>query len=1122
MDYTPLNLMSSYSLLNSTISIDELISTAKQRGYKSLALTDENNMYGAIEFYDTCIKEDIHPIIGLTIDLEAITTSDSRNQLVLLAKDNEGYKNLMKISTKIMTNESETIELDNIYPYLSHTVVIIPDYGEWMTLFNNGDLDTLEDTIQKISDHKDDQSVFMGLSEDNIDNVEYRNFLTNISTSLNIQSVASSKVQLINQDDYFALQVMKKIDQNEKFPNPLNASHEKTNKWLDHRYEVIKRYIDAGLEELVLNNQKIADSTNVVINKKQPVLPHYVNDLGLSSKEFLKKLCVQGLRQRVAKLKIDKNNWQTYIDRLGYELSVIDKMGFNDYFLIVWDVINYAHSQNIMTGPGRGSAAGSLVSFCLFITDVDPIQYDLLFERFLNEERRQMPDIDLDIPDNKRDVVLNYVHDKYGDEHVSQIVTFDTMSAKQVIRDIGRTFGLSRVQQSDWSRAIPSNQLRIKLSTAYKESQRLQNLVNDNPLNKLMFDTAIKLEGRPRHSGTHAAGVILSDTPIVETSPLKSGNEELLLTQYSKDYVEQIGLLKMDFLGLRNLSILAEVVSLVQQNVDSDFDIEKIDLTDAKTLKLFQDGDTNGVFQFESTGIKRVLKAMHPDNFGQISAVNALYRPGPMQNIDSFIRRKEGKEPVDRFDPNLDSILLPTYGIIVYQEQVMQVASVMGGFTLGEADNLRRAMSKKKKSTMDALKNKFVSGAINKGYSEPLAIQTFDYIEKFAGYGFNKSHAVAYSKMAFELAYLKTNYSLQFFVAVLNSVLNNNDKTNTYVVEAKKRDILVEHPNINKSEAYFSESDGKILFGLSAVKGLRKDFIQTIIEERNLNGEYKGLEEFIYRMPKKFRNVDLLKSLAYVGAFDDFGYNRAELSDSIEEFISSINLSGASQELFSTLKPKIKHRDDMTLQEKLSLEMEYTGVYLSGHPVEDYDVLKQEMNITTSDQMINKDENINTLIYVENVKEIRTKKGEQMAFINGTDMVGNISVTVFPTSFKKFANLLKRGIVLLVTGKTDFRNNEVQVIANQILPAANVKSALNKKKQLKKWYLKIDESHNDKQTSIKLYEIMQANHGDNKVIIYNANNNSKKELASKYSMNGSKELYSKLIQLLGNGNVIYK
>lgn len=353
-------------------------------------------------------------------------------------------------------------------------------------------------------------------------------------------------------------------------------------------------------------------------------------------------------------------------------------------------------------------------------------------------------------------------------------------------------------------------------------------------------------------------------------------------------------------------------------------------------------------------------------------------------------------------------------------------------------------------------------------------------------------------------------------------MLNNNDKTNTYVVEAKKRNIVIEHPNINKSETYFTERDGRILFGLAAVKGLRKDFIQAIIEERNLNGEYKGLEEFIYRMPKKFRDVDLLKSLTFVGAFDDFGYNQAELADSIEEFISSINLSGASQELFSTLKPKIKRRDDMTLQEKLSLEMEYTGVYLSGHPVEDYDVLKQEMKITTSDQMISKDENINTLVYVENVKEIKTKKGEQMAFINGTDIVGNISVTVFPSTFKKFANLLKRGIVLLVTGKTDFRNNEVQVIANQILPAANVKSAFNKKRQLKKWYLKIDAAHNDKETSIKLYELMKTNHGENKVVIYNSTNNSKKELASKYSMDSSKELYSKLIQLLGNGNVVYK
>ncbi len=427
--------------------------------------------------------------------------------------------------------------------------------------------------------------------------------------------------------------------------------------------------------------------------------------------------------------------------------------------------MRYAHEQNIMTGPGRGSAAGSLVAYALAITDVDPLQYHLLFERFLNQQRAQMPDIDLDIPDNRREEILQYVHDQYGHERVAQIITFGTLAAKQVIRDVGRTFGLSQFELSSWSSAIP-NQLHISLQQAYQGSQRLQNLISDNQLNELLFQTATALEGLPRHYSTHAAGIVLSQRPLNELVPLQNGSEGLLMTQFPKDTVEALGLLKMDFLGLRNLSIMAQSVALIKQQ-QPDFSLHQIDLTDSETLKLFQRGDTNGVFQFESTGIKNVLIQLHPDDFELIVAVNALYRPGPMENIDHFIARKKGQEEVSYPDESLKPILGPTFGILVYQEQVMQVASQMAGFSLGEADLLRRAMSKKKRQTMENMRTKFLAGASQRGYSTEVATQVFDYIDQFANYGFNRSHAVAYSKMAFQMGYLKTHFAAAFFCGII-------------------------------------------------------------------------------------------------------------------------------------------------------------------------------------------------------------------------------------------------------------------------------------------------------------------------------------------------------------------
>ncbi|WP_105956090.1 DNA polymerase III subunit alpha [Apilactobacillus quenuiae] len=1118
MDYVPLNIISSYSLLKSTISIDNLISAAKQRGYNSLALTDENVMYGAIEFYNKCIKNNIHPIIGLTIELSGLT-DDEKFQLVLLAKNNSGYQNLMAISTKKMTNEADKLTLLDINSFLDDLFIIIPNYGVIANYIKQNNLDQISNLLTKFSKHSN--NLYFGVSDQDFSNGYYDSI---IQLELGINLVAFSKVQNIDKDDSFALKVLRYVDNGEKFANPLEESNLEDNNWLKPKNDLINSFISSGHQNIVQNNERIIQDSKVKIDKKQPQLPKFNNDYGLSSKKYLNQLCKKGLLARFNELNIPKEAQKKYYERLKYELSVIDRMNFDDYFLIVWDVINYAHKSNIMTGPGRGSAAGSLVAYCLYITDVDPIGYDLIFERFLNEERAQMPDIDLDIPDDKREQVLDYVHDKYGNDHVAQIVTFGTMAAKQVLRDVGRTFGLSPYQMSDWSNAIPNNQLHITLNASYDQSQKLKNLVSDNQLNRLLFNTAKKLEGLPRHYSTHAAGLILSKNKLVQTSPLQNGSEGILMTQYSKNYVEEIGLLKIDFLGLRNLSLLADIVNHVKKEVNSNFSIRQINLNDPKTLSLFQMGDTNGVFQFESAGIKRVLKLLHPDNFNLVAAVDALYRPGPMGNIESFIKRKKGQEHVTYADETLKPILGPTFGIIVYQEQVMRVASTMGGFTLGEADLLRRAMSKKKHDVMDSMETKFISGALEKGYSKKAAQQTFDYIDQFASYGFNKSHAVAYSKMAFDLAYLKAHYSMQFFVSILNSVLNNSKKTKIYLTEIKKRNINVNGPNINTSNKEFRIYDNSILFGLGSIKGLRSDFIRDLIDERSKNGLFNNLEQFIQRIDPKYRKIELISSLVYSGAMDDFGYNRSELLASIPEFIDSINLSGNSMELFDALKPKIKHLDEISLNEKLQKENEYLGVYLSGHPVEQYINFFNDIKIVSSDSVLEYSDDIYTILYLDSIKRIRTKNGKKMAFAHGTDLAGGLSVTIFPNVFSVNKSWLKNGIVVLIKGKSEQRDG-AQIIANKIYPAANVKSNLlknGKNVSTKKWYLRIDADHDSNANINMLYKEIKSNYGNNRVIIYRTKSDKTTLLNQNYNLSYDSKLFKKLIHILGNGNVVYK
>lgn len=782
--------------------------------------------------------------------------------------------------------------------------------------------------------------------------------------------------------------------------------------------------------------------------------------------------------------------------------------------MIVWDITNYAHREKIVIGPGRGSAAGSLVAYALAITDVDPLYYNLLFERFLNEERVQMPDIDLDIPDNRRQEVIEYVQQKYGKEHVAQIITFGTLGARQALRDVGRALGFSQFEMNSFSRLIP-HQLKITLAAAFEQSPRLRDKVAASEKNQWLYKTARYLEGLPRHFSVHAAGVILSDQDLSQIVPLQVGSDGMPLTQYSKDYVEQLGLLKIDLLGLRNLSVLDRALQLVKQNYQVDFDIHQISLADPLTLRIFQTAQTAGVFQFESAGIRNVLRRLQPQSFEDLTAVNALFRPGPMENIDHFIDRRHQKEQVIYPAQALAPILSPTYGILVYQEQVMQVAAVMAGFSLGQADILRRAMSKKKLALIDQLRTKFIQGAKNRGYSTEAATKVYDYIERFANYGFNRSHAVAYTKMAFELAYLKCHFPAAFMAALLGSVIGDSDKTKEYVLEARQLKVQLHGPNLNLSRFGFSLNHQQIIFGLNSIRSLRRDFVWAILSERKRAGRFKNFQDFLQRMPEKFLKTDSLQALIYSGAGDTFGQTRATLLHNLSKILDNRLLSGNNIELLAVLAPKLEQIPEINLNERLSQEEKYLGTFISAHPVTRYSKLAAAKKTTLIVQL-QSDQSVRILLYLKDIKTIRTKKGEQMAFLTGEDQTGQIEVIIFPNLYRQVATDLKSNQVYLIAGKVQERNQRRQLIAVQMKAAADVKTPMKKT-----FYLRLPSAFDD-QRKQQLWQLMRRYQGDNPVIIYEEATAKKLALAKQYWLADSDELRQLLVKMIGKENLVVK
>ncbi|MEH7417163.1 DNA polymerase III subunit alpha [Neobacillus drentensis] len=1118
MSFIHLQVYSAYSLLTSTASIPNLIENAISKGFTALALTDRNVMHGTIEFYKLCKKNKLKPIIGLTADVESESTENAAFPLVLLAETEEGFKNLLKISSAIQTKSKNGIPFKWLKHYAKGLIAITPGLeGEIEQSLLNGDVEYASRLIHKLNNIFGNGNFFLSVQQHQLEaeSKVNRHFLT-IAREDNIPLVATNRVQYLEKEDTFAHECLLSIKNGDKLQDEHREKLDSDQFYLKSAKEMVDSFSD--YPEVLENSLKIAARCMVDIELNKTYLPAFPTENGLPAEEYLDQLCQKGLYERFP------NPGKEYLDRLTFELAVIKRMKFSNYFLIVWDFMRYARDHHILTGPGRGSAAGSLVAYVLYITDVDPLEHNLLFERFLNPERISMPDIDIDFPDHRRDEVINYVAKKYGEMHVAQIVTFGTLAAKAALRDVGRAFGLNTKELEYLSRLVPSR-LGIDLEAAYKESEPLRRFVKETPLNKRLFDTARKLEGLPRHTSTHAAGVVLSEKPLVELIPIQRGSGNVHLTQYSMEHLEEIGLLKMDFLGLRNLSLIETILSSIYRDTGRKIDISQVPLADTNTFELLARGETTGIFQLESEGMRKVLIRLKPSRFEDIVAVNALYRPGPMENIPLFIDRKHGRAAVEYPHPDLEPILENTYGVIVYQEQIMQIASIMAGFSLGEADLLRRAVGKKQKEVLDKERYHFVQGAIKKGYSEELANEIYDLIVRFANYGFNRSHAVAYSMIAYQLAFLKANFPVHFMAGLLTSAIGNDTKIAQYIMETRQKEIMVLPPSINHSKYSFQVEKSGIRYSLAAIKNVGAAALKEIFQARKRK-RFDDLFDFCIRVSAKAVNRKTLEFLVHSGAFDEFGEDRAVLLASLDVAIEHAQIfkpDDADQfALFEDdmiPKPKYVHVDPISLENKLNFEKEALGFYLSDHPISIYEKRLKDSGALLLYQLSPEMRSAVSGVYISTMKAIRTKKGDSMSFLTISDSSGEMEAVAFPNVYKRYQVLLKQGCFVLLVGKVEERENILQFIIQQVFEMEQWLSTNSRQQAV--LYLKVSAGRDE--TSLqKINQLLKENKGTTPVVLHYEVERKTIRLGDEYRVKPEPYVLQKLSDILGSKNVVLK
>lgn len=962
--YTPLYIKTDNSLLSSLINIDELIKYALKNNISSLSITD-NNMYGVIEFYNKCIINNIKPIIGLELTIE-------NKKIILYCIDNNGYKNLIKLST---INSEKTIDYDNLKKYSASLICIV--------LYKDMDIyETLEKIYEKI---------YIGYKNE----FEYEKIQ-------NTNKVYINQICYLNEFDDIYLKYLTAIKNSQLIENVENVL---INNNLILEKDLLKLNFD------LTNNYEITKMCNIKIEHEDNLIPKFKCPDSLDSYTYLKKLCIDGLK------KIFGNTVnKIYVDRLKKELEIINKMGFCNYFLIVWDYVKYAKENSILVGPGRGSAASSLVAYVLNITTIDPIKYNLLFERFLNPERITMPDIDIDFEYRYRDAMVKYVISKYGIKNVAPIITFGTLGAKQAIRDVARTMSIELKMVDNLCKMIDSN---LTLLENYNKNSKIKNYISINEELKNLYKVATKIEGLKRHTSIHAAGVVMCDKPLDEVIPLDKSHNDFYVTGYSMEYLESLGLLKMDFLALKNLTLIKDTIDELNINFDD------IPINDKKAINIFTKANTIGIFQFESEGMINFIKKLKPDNVEDIIASLALFRPGPMNNIDSYIKRKKGIEKIDYIHDDLYDILKDTYGIIIYQEQIMLIASRMASYTLGEADVLRRAMSKKKESILINEKEKFITRSTANGYDEKIATKVYELILKFASYGFNRAHSVSYAMISIKMAYLKANYSLVFMKNLLNMVIGNSIKTNEYIYECKKLNVELTKPDINISEDKYIQKNGKLFFPLNLIKNIGVGAVELILKERHKK-QFDDIFDFINRCYGKIVNRQVIESLIYSGAFDSLNYNKRTLIYNLDVIINYGEIGSLLQD---ELKPIIEEKEEFKQEELMQYELDMFGFYITTHPITKYKIKYNTLSINEIENEINKD--VELVLLVNKVKENTTKKNEKMCFINAMDEVSNIDLVLFPKVYEKNQNINRLDVIHLF-GRVEKRFDKVQIIVNKM------------------------------------------------------------------------------------------
>ncbi|MBE5988826.1 MAG: DNA polymerase III subunit alpha [Paenibacillaceae bacterium] len=1146
MAFTHLHVHTEYSLLDGSCKIKELTARAKELGMDSMAITDHGVMYGVIDFYRAAREAGIKPIIGCEVyvtsgsrfDRELAGGEDRYYHLVLLAENNQGYQNLMKIVSKGFVDGfyyKPRVDYEILKEYHEGVIALSACLaGEVQRYIGRGQYEKGKEAALHYQQIFGEGNFFLELQDHGIPMQKTVNQgLVRMSEETGIELVATNDIHYTYAEDATPHDILLCIQTGKKVTDENRMRYEGGQYYCKSEEEMKKLFSYAT--QAVENTHKIAQRCDVEIEFGVTKLPKYDVPEGYDSWSYLNKLCTEGF------LRHYPDDDGTLKERLAYELDVIHSMGYVDYFLIVWDFIHYARSQNIMVGPGRGSAAGSIVSYCLGITDIDPIRYNLLFERFLNPERVSMPDIDVDFCFERRQEVIDYVVEKYGKDQVVQIVTFGTLAAKGVVRDVGRVLDMPYARCDAIAKMIPGD-LGMTLEKALKQSPDLRSAYNDDPEVKYLIDMSMRLEGLPRHTSMHAAGVVISRTSVDEYVPLSKAADGTITTQFTMTTLEELGLLKMDFLGLRTLTVIQNAVEAIKKNRDLVLDMDQIDYNDKAVLDSIGSGKDDGVFQLESSGMKSFMKELKPESLEDIIAGISLYRPGPMDFIPKYLKGKNDRNSITYDCPQLEHILGPTHGCIVYQEQVMQIVRDLAGYTMGRSDLVRRAMSKKKTYVMEKERQNFVygnveegvAGCIANGVDEKTANQIYDEMIDFAKYAFNKSHAAAYAVVSYQTAFLKYYYPQEFMAALLTSVMDNVSKVSEYILSCRQMGISILPPDINEGESGFSVSGKSIRYGLSAIKSVGKSVVEQIVAERITNGLYHDMEDFIDRMSNKEVNKRTLENFIKSGALDTLPGTRKqklliapelldqrskERKNTMEGQITLFDLAGEEEK--SNYQITFPDVGEFGKEDLLAFEKETLGIYVSGHPLEAYEeTWRNHITAVTVDFIVDEETqktNVQDGAYVtiggmitgKNVKTTRNNK--MMAFLTLEDLVGSVEVIVFPKDYESKRELFVEDSKVFIQGRASVGDDPVgKLICERVIPFSAVPKELWLKFPDKDTYVELER---------EILELLRESEGSDSVIIYLERERAKKVLPANWNVNASDGLLDILTKKLGEINV---